>query len=447
MKPEALHPLVRHVDRLISGKRQLVVAYSGGLDSTVLLDLLYRRQLSSPQATGLRAVHIHHGLSQLADDWLVHCRHQCLLRQIPFIALRVEVNRQQGGVEAAARSARYAALGESLMPGDVLLTAQHQDDQAETLLLALKRGSGPAGLSSMPATAILRQHELLRPLLDISREQLEAYARHYQLSWIEDDSNADERFDRNFLRLHVMPLLQQRWPQFNQSVSRSAQLCAEQEALLDELLSETLSSLIQQDGSVSIAPMLTMNAPRRAALLRRWLSSAGVRMPSRTQLERLWNEVALSRADASPRLQLGHHQLRRFRDSLYLLPLWPSLKHQVLQWSEWPQPLKLPQDLGIISVSGPDTGQWVRAPAHTETVSIRFDHSGPLYIVGRHHRRPIKKIWQELGIAPWLRERTPMLFYNQQLIAVLGVFVTRDGEARQGREGCGVVWQQQDHQW
>lgn len=184
------------------------------------------------------------------------------------------------------------------------MTAQHQDDQCETLLLALKRGSGPTGLSAMAPSSAFAGSRLLRPLLNETRESLRQWALAHQLSWIEDESNQDDTYDRNFLRLRVIPVLRERWPHFSEAVARSASLCAEQEQLLDEMLAAELASLVAEDGSLAIAPLATMSPPRRAALLRRWLAGQQAPMPAREVPERLWHEVALAREDASPCLRL-----------------------------------------------------------------------------------------------------------------------------------------------
>ncbi len=186
------------------------------------------------------------------------------------------------------------------------MTAQHRDDQCETLLLALKRGSGPTGLSAMAPSSAFAGSRLLRPLLNETRESLRQWALAHQLSWIEDESNQDDTYDRNFLRLRVIPVLRERWPHFSEAVARSASLCAEQEQLLDEMLAAELASLVAEDGSLAIAPLATMSPPRRAALLRRWLAGQQAPMPAREVPERLWHEVALAREDASPCLRLGN---------------------------------------------------------------------------------------------------------------------------------------------
>ena len=424
--------LARH----LGAHRHLLVAFSGGLDSSVLLHLLVglRQQLPDLQ---LRAVHVHHGLSAFADQWVAHCQQQCAVWQLPLVVQHVQVDSQQGGIEAAARAARYSAFASTLAVGETLLSAQHLDDQCETFLLALKRGSGPAGLSAMAAQTSLGDNHLLRPLLGYSRQQLEAYAQQHQLSWIEDDSNQDPRFDRNFLRLQVLPLLNQRWQHFAAATARSASLCAEQEQLLDELLAEQLHKLLDEDRALAIEGLLTCSPARRFALLRRWIALFGATMPSREQLQRLWEEVALSREDAEPQLQLGQYQFRRFRSRLYLLPLMADLREISLSWSLGDS-LMLPDGLGEL-VSG-EGDICLRAPQSQQKVSIRFTAQGKHRILGRAHSRPIKKLWQELGIPPWQRERTPLIYYDDQLIAALGVFVCEAGQTPEGQQPWRLQW-------
>lgn len=468
----------------IDGYQQLLLALSGGLDSTVLLDILTvlrdaRKTSIYTKSLVLRATHVHHGLSPHADHWVEHCAQQCQLYNVPFDVLRICLNKKKTniGIEAAARKARYLALRNHLLPNEVLLTAHHLDDQIETLLLSLKRGSGPAGLAAMAMDTPYYSHRLLRPLLSCNRIQLEAYAYERQLNWIEDNSNTDICHDRNFLRSHIIPILRQRWPWFNKTAARSARLCAEQEGLLDELLVETLATLIQPDGSLQVTKLLSMSVFRRRALLRRWLANQGARMPSYQQLDRIWQEVVLSRRDAAPQLRIDNYLLRRFHNRLYLLSpqIMLPIDTIVVPWLSVDMPLFLPQELGVVlryivpnkqeshsynlssnvskdgSISTPSTpavdalctaisrntgknvvisSYMIRTPLPGEQVIVRFGGvSGLLHIVGRRHSRKLKKLWQELDVPPWLRKRIPLLFYDQVLIAALGVFITREGKA------------------
>ncbi|WJV59352.1 tRNA lysidine(34) synthetase TilS [Pectobacteriaceae bacterium C111] len=429
--------LLAEVCRRTAMYSHCLVAYSGGLDSSVLLNLMTR--IRQQHHISLRAVYVHHGLNPLADSWAEHCRQQCQRWQVPFDVLHVDVDARQKGIEAAAREARYQALKNHLLPGEALLTAQHLDDQSETFLLALKRGSGPAGLASMAEHSSSNGHVLLRPLLTFSRTQLEAYAQTQQLSWIEDDSNGDDRFDRNFLRLHVLPLLKQRWPHFLSAVARSAALCAEQEQLLDELLAESLQAISDADGALYIDALMPLSPARRFALLRRWIAKQGAKMPSRDQLQRVWQEVAMSKQDAEPQLQLGNVQVRRFRQQLYLLPRMDSLKSCILPWQLASSSLVLPDGLGCLMLAS--HGTHVRSPREGEQVTVRFMAQGKIHIVGRQHGRQIKKLWQEMGVPPWQRERTPLLFYNEQIIAAVGVFITMEGQVQHGEDGWHIDWQ------
>lgn len=422
------------IAQAVSPNRQLLVGFSGGLDSTVLLHRLKCWRDQEPDVE-LRAMHIHHGLSPHAEAWVAHCEALCAAWAIPLLVERVTLKDEGLGVEAQARKARYAAFADALRPGEVMVTAQHLDDQCETFLLALKRGSGPAGLSAMPERAEFAGTQLLRPLLGETRASLEAWAREHQLNWIDDESNQDDGYDRNFLRLRVLPLLRERWPHFADATARSAILCAEQEALLDELLSEELAELISENGALAIAPLQGRSPVRRAALLRRWLASHHAAMPSRAMLSRIWDEVAMAREDAAPCVHLNGFDVRRFKGELWWVKSTPSLTDVVLDWSSPDAPLILPCEIGRVTLV--PSGH-VRLPASGEPVTVRFKAGGMLHIVGRNGGRKLKKIWQECNVPPWLRDTTPLLFYGETLIAAAGVFIT---EAGWSEEGVSFEWQ------
>jgi tRNA(Ile)-lysidine synthase len=405
--------------------RQLLVGFSGGLDSTVLLHQLVCWREQQPDVS-LRAIHVHHGLSAHADEWVEHCQALCAQWQVPLSVVRVRLNLAGESIEAQARQARYQAFRETLIPGEVLLTAQHLDDQSETFLLALKRGSGPAGLAAMPPSLSFGDTLLLRPLLQTRRTALEAWAQQHALRWIEDDSNQDDKYDRNFLRLHVLPVLTTRWPHFADAVARSAALCGEQEQLLDELLAEELAALTTAAGALHIAPLITKSATRRAAILRRWLAQLGVVMPSRDRLARIWQEVALARDDATPGVKLGEGEIRRYQGRLWWVQVTPGQRETVINWEDPFTPLTLPAGLGQLKLI---PGGEIRAPHAGEPVTVRFYAPGALHIVGRAGGRKLKKIWQELGVPPWQRDNTPILFYGETPIAAAGQFITRDGLA------------------
>lgn len=418
----------QNLAQAVSPYRHLLVGLSGGLDSTVLLHRLMLWRQTEPDIH-LRAIHVHHGLSPFADDWVRHCEALCAEWDIPLMVERVVLIDDGSGTEAQARRARYAAFANALQPNEAMLTAQHLDDQCETFLLALKRGSGPAGLSAMPARAEFAGTQLIRPLLSQTRASLEAWAQTHGLRWIEDESNRDDRFDRNFLRLRVLPVLSARWPHFTEATARSALLCAEQESLLDELLSEELAGLTSAEGALSIHPLQGMSPVRRAALLRRWLAQQNAVMPSRAMLHRIWEEVAQAREDATPCLHLNGFEVRRYKSQLWWIKSQPSLADVTLDWTMPDEPLPLPAEAGMVSLAGKGH---VRLPRKNEEVTVRFIARGMLHIVGRQGGRKLKKIWQELDIPPWRRDTTPLLFYGETLIAAADVFITQEGWTEDG---------------
>ncbi len=422
--------------------RQLLIGFSGGLDSTVLLHKL--SLLRESQGLTLRAVYIHHGLSDHADEWLVHCQQMCVRLEIPFISRKVHLFGDKGGIEAEARTLRYRTFMEILAPEEALVTAHHQDDQCETFLLALKRGSGPAGLSAMPIARQLGAHWHLRPLLGFSRQQLESYAQDHQLNWIEDESNQDDRYDRNFLRLHTLPQLVQRWPQFARSVARSAELCGEQEALLDELLASALQSCTAEDSSIDISYLASCTEQKRNALLRRWLVQCGSRLPSRQALARLWHEVALSRKDACPQLMLEQGYVRRYQQRLYFGRVFSELRGSTLPWSVPAIPFVLPDNLGKLHLHPVLIAErHLRMPTNEESVSVRFGQSAYLHLVGREGGRSLKKIWQEKGVPTWLRESIPLIYYDEELICAPGIFITHAGLSSEKAKYC-IEWSEID---
>lgn len=414
----------------------IYIAFSGGLDSTVLLALAAR--LAAEQQRELVALHVHHGLQPAADAWPVHCAQVAKTLDVPCRILKVKVDTgPRVSVEAAARNARYGALAAELPPGAALLTGHHLDDQAETLLLALKRGAGLAGLAAMPVCKPLGQGVQLRPLLDCARSELEGFAIEQGLSWVEDPSNTDNRFDRNFLRNDILPRLLAQWPAFARTASRSAELCAEQLALARELAAQDLPSLQNAAGGLSIAGLEQLSPARRHNALRHWLGEQGLSL-SRSQLEVAWSELALAREDAEPVFRLGGKVLRRYQGHLYVpaLPGEPVVL-SVLEPEQW-------HDLGVgrLRIRQVASGAAIHGGVLPNELHIAFGVSGlRARPAGRSGSRPLKKLWQEYGVPPWQRPRIPLLMQGERLVAAVGVFVCADYAAAPGQPGWQLEWE------
>jgi len=287
-----------------------VVAWSGGLDSTVLLHLLRRARRLPRARLELRAIHVDHGLQPAAAGFRAFCARMARQWKLPLELVEARVERARGAsLEEAAREARRAALAAALAPGELLVTAQHADDQLETLLLALLRGAGPAGLAAMPAAMPFAGTRLLRPLLDFARDELAAYARAQRLAWIDDPTNDEPRFDRNYLRARVLPLLRSRWPAIARTAARSARHCAVAAQALQAAGARDVA-LAADGADLEIAVLRRWSPARRAAALRAWIQAAGARAPNERHVREIEAMLA-ARADAHPQLRLPGATLRR----------------------------------------------------------------------------------------------------------------------------------------
>ena len=423
------HQLTNNLNSQVGQRpERWVVAFSGGMDSRVLLDLMARYQTEF--GGQCLAVHVHHGLSPNADLWAERCASWCKLLNIEFVVEYVDLGNTQGeSIEACARSMRYQALARYVRRNDVLLTGQHSDDQIETFLLALRRGSGPKGLSSMAKQMPFGQGMLLRPLLNTSRQEIESYANEQSLTWLEDESNQDHRYDRNYLRHNVIPALTQRWPTIHTSVARSASLCAEQEQLLDELLQAPFEHALNDDGSLKIVELSQHSAALRQRLLRMWLEKQGALMPTQAQLLQLWHQVALAKSDANPQLIVNQGQVRRYADRLYWLDHYQdiSLWRGVLNLDT---PLILPDGLGELELVQSENGSL--ALPRDACLEVSFEPQGLMaHPNQRGHRRKLKKLFQEYGVPSWLRRRTPIILCRDEVVAVAGLFVSRGFSGQQ----------------
>lgn len=405
-----------------------VMALSGGIDSVVLLHLL--AELKQTLHFRLSAVHVHHGLSEHGDEWARFCRRLCQQWQVAYEERRVTVrDKARESLEANARTARYQAIYEMMPTGAQLITAQHQDDQVESFLLAAKRGSGVAGLAAMPACKAFHSGQHCRPLLNCTREQIEAYAAKHQLTWVEDDSNQSRRFDRNFLRLEVMPLLRSRWPQVSRTIARSAQLCGEQQALLEQYIAKDLARCQYKDGSLQINELNSCSEPQRNGIFRLWLKQQGLLCPAAVRLTQIWQQVALANVSSEPNMQFKQYSIRRFQQRLYCVPTLAELPSEPLTL-QVNQAMSLADDTEICLMKAsecqPNQSESMlitMAPLTASSpVTIQYPKSMSLKVTPVNQRtQSLKKLLQGAALPPWLRSRIPLLYQGGQLLAVVGV--------------------------
>lgn len=422
-----------------SNAKVLWVAYSGGCDSHALLHSLVALRSQIPNE--IKAIHINHGLSPLANEWEEHCRKVCEKLEVPYTAIKVDASSKRSGnnnksPEEAARNARYKEWKKLVDKDEVILLAHHQDDQAETVFLQLLRGSGVKGLAAMPAQQNFSEGLLCRPMLGFLRKEIQAYASEQSLNWIDDPSNFDTDFDRNFLRQDVIPLLESRWPSLKKTLSRTATHNAEADHLLTELAEQDWLN-VKNNNQIQISTLLELDKKRQRNVIRFWLSSISkVTLPDTNHLQRILDEVLTAAEDASPEVIWRGGEVRRFQGLLYAQD-----KNRVpendfeLIWENLEKPLAI-TSTGINLTASASVGKGLsQSKLKSANISLRFRRGGEsCRPVGRGQTHQLKKLFQEWQVPPWLRGSVPLIYVNGELAEVVGycrceTFSASDGEA------------------
>lgn len=431
---DLLQDLKKHLsDLCIERQNDFCIALSGGLDSIVLLHLFNRLRECDKNIT-LTAHHVHHGLSDNGDHWLDFCQLQCEQLNVPFKFSKVNLHKTaRTSLEALARDKRYTCLKSGLAKNAFLVTAHHQDDQLETVLLALKRGSGIAGLQGIRSIQEIEDGFLIRPLLIFSRDQLEGYAQRFKLDWIEDESNQDEQFDRNFIRKTISPLLKNRWPAITKTVSRSASILQEQNQIIEDIaiadLSQSLNveSLNQQDeqSSINLNKLACLSFFRQKNALRYWFKTNALEYPSSKQLSVIFDDVIHASEQANPHIEFEHLVLRRYRNNLYLVRKEKlSLPDQPVEWKGEKSLLiegllkklhfNISKNQGVVVNKNSLVEIYFRKHLPAKLTCTPEDRVG---------NRTIKKLLHEYLVPPWLRDQIPFIFVDGVLKQAVGLWV------------------------
>ena len=423
---------------------RVTLALSGGMDSVVLLDLLHERR--SARQLSLGAIHVNHQISPHAGEWEQFCRVLCQARGVAFTARRVQVLSQGCGVEAAARRLRYAVFAS--VDTDFVALAHHRDDQAETFLLQLLRGAGAKGLSAMPPVreqaAGAREAgvppRILRPLLEVRRSQIAAYAKEKRLEWIEDDSNADSSFDRNYLRNELLVSLEARFPAYRETLARAARNLADYALLAEELARIDAQSLDRS--SVSAQRLRQLSDVRALNLLRQLFIDRGLQMPPRTRLEEALRQCREAGRDAEIQVVFGGARLRCYRDRVELVAESADLPADWRSRWDGEHDLILPDGLGILR-SHALTGEGIaRRHFETRAATVRGRSGGERMQPGENRpRRALKNLLQEHAVPPWERSRMPLVFFGEQLAWVPGIGVAAEFRAGAAEPGIAPEWE------
>lgn len=431
--------VARQLSKVLKPGERVVLGLSGGIDSMVLLDVLV--PLAARLPFELSALHVNHQLSPHAMQWARFCRAACRARGVPLRVVRVAVARGSS-VERAAREARYAAFASA---GAHVILAHNEDDQAETVLLQLLRGGGVKGLAAMPLVREPRQGRddgacIIRPLLGVPRADIERYARAHRLAWIDDESNLDERFTRNWLRRVVMPALAARTPSCRRILARTARHMGEAGELLDAL-GRLDCEAAQTDGGLRVSALRTLPLARAKNALRFLIEAAGWRMPDAARLEEALRQALHATRDAQPAVDLGDVELRRHRDALYLVPRRRGAPpSEAVVWHGETE-LVLPGDCGLLAMTaavgaGLSALRLAQAP-----VTIRWRCGGEkLQAHARGPQRTVKNLLQEAGVPPWQRARLPLVYCGEQLVCIPGIAVDARFAARPGERSFEPLW-------
>lgn len=411
--------LQRILKRLHYAPSRYIVAFSGGLDSTVLLHAM--RALDLP----LHAVHVNHHLQPQSDRWEHHCKEICGAWNVAFSVRHVEIKKKpRKSIEEDAREKRYGELAEFVGVQDALVTAHNKNDLAETVLLQLLRGTGPAGLSAMAVEQNFSLGTHLRPLLGYTREELFEYAQQHDLHWVEDVSNESLEFDRNYLREEIMPRLVTRWPGTLQTLARAADLQAHATSCLQDLANLDIHAAATNDSRVlNVKALRELSYARLNNALRGWIRSHAMRVPNKKVLGHIATDIVYKKEPQSSPMQTWKEgEIRRYRDQIYLMR--PLSEHHCDQEYQW----KIHRPLHIISLDRvlrpADLDKYgVVLPENVREVTVRFRNGGErLNLFGKKRSKSLKKFFQEAGVPPWKRSRIPLLYHNDQLISVLGLW-------------------------
>ena len=416
----------------------LCIAFSGGPDSTALLHAL--AQLPEARERGLRALHVDHGLHANSADWAKRCADFCESLAIPWTTLRVQVDHARGeGLEAAARRARYAAFAANLGEGEWLVLGHHRDDQVETVLLKLLRGAGPEGLGGMRTLRPFARGFLWRPLLETPRENLRKYLSENDLSCIDDPANTDPRFARNVLRREIMPRMAVHWPHADASILHAAQLCRAAADYIDNTAQSALANLRREADTLDVTRWLALPEALQAPVLDTWLHARGFFSPPDASRAELARQAADASQDSTPVIAWPGTEIRIWDGRLHATsPLAPPPAVWQAQWNG--APLELPQDCGGLRLESMDPATaW--ATMLDPPLTVHFRRGGErIKPAGDPHTRELRDLFQQARVPPWLRVRCPLIYENDELIAVGDLWISDRGKTVFDPRGARPRW-------
>lgn len=422
----------------VSGK--IWIAFSGGMDSCILLHLFYSNKNKINQ--DIEVLYVNHGLQKEAGDWGIFCGKQCKQYGLAFTQLQINNDCPTGeSIEAWAREKRYFLIEEKMNRNDVLFTAHHLDDQVETFFLQALRGSGPRGLASMPAAKKYRNVFHVRPLLNYSRDELKLYAENHNLVWQDDKSNLDVRYDRNYFRHKIMPVIEERWPSYRDTISRLIKHQSESKALLDEVGHDDLKFVQHKSTmNIDVEKLKELSVERQKNLIFIWIKELGLKSPGSANMQQIISDVIHSAIDKAPCVSWKNVEIRRYKDLLYASIM--MAEHDAHVEYVW-KPKDVLSILGETIIAESTSGRGLLSKSKTKGADfiVRYRQGGEkIYLKHLSHSKTVKQLFQESSILPWLRDRIPLVYINGELASIPGFCTAENFAADVGEPSWDIRW-------
>ncbi|WP_343128842.1 tRNA lysidine(34) synthetase TilS [Buchnera aphidicola] len=402
--------------------KKFLIAFSGGIDSTVLLNefFLYQKKYKNIK---IRAVYINHNLSETSKIQQNYCKKFCIKKKIPFILVSIFLkNTQKYGLEASARISRYEIFKTLLKQKEILLTAHHLNDQCETFFLALKRKSGILGLSGIKFLTKFFHTYLMRPFLTFSKKKIFKIAYKNKLLWIEDKTNTDLKYERNFIRHKILPIFQKKWKYFLQNCTTSIHILSIEQKIFYKILKKKLKKYLIQNQYLSIKKFSKLSKNFQNSLLKIWLHQKIKKSPPQHLIENIQKKFLKNSNFIQKKIIFKKFLIYNKKNFLIFTCYIPNIKNIILFWKIKRKNLKLPKNLGYLKISKIKKYKFSKCPFKNTLINIKFTIENDFYILGNSKKKNIKDIWQDYNIPLEMRHKIPLIFYNKKLICGVGFF-------------------------
>ncbi|CAL4318893.1 tRNA(Ile)-lysidine synthase [Buchnera aphidicola (Sipha maydis)] len=426
-----------NIKKKISKYKKFLLAYSGGIDSTVLLYKLLKYK--KKKNISIRAIHINHQINPESKNWSKYCKKICNKNNIPIIVKKIHFLKKN--IEAQARKQRYHIFKKNLLPKEVLLTGHNLDDQCETLLLSIKRGSGLQGLSGISYKKKFFKNYLIRPLLKFSKNKIKKWAISKNLTWIEDKSNYDVSYDRNFLRHKIIPKIHQRWNFFKKNCLKISKIIYQEHKLLNKLILSILKKNLYKKNALKINKIKKMHNKMQYLIIKKWISFRIKKNLSHHFIKKIIKNILQKNKKKNPHIEFKKYEIWNYNEHLYLIKKTPKMKDFIIFWHYPYKKIKFPKNFGFLKMKNKKHTKKslnIRAPKKKQIISIKF-HTNKKIKINNNRPKTLKKIFNEYKIPPWKRKKIPLLFYNNIFISAIGMFVTNK-KYNTKKEKISIIW-------